>query len=54
MFKVHARRSSTVYPKHSIEINQFVGAVLYNFPIKVQTHNPDIRSAHVVQGNGVT
>ena len=34
-FKVHARRSSTVYPKHSIEINQLVGAVLCeNFPDK--------------------
>lgn len=53
-FKVHARRSSTVYPKHSIEINQLVGAVLCeNFPDKkVQMHNPDMTVyVHVVQGN---
>ena len=43
-FKVHARRSSTTYPLHTLEIHQLVGSVLCEaFPEKrVQMHDPDI------------
>lgn len=43
-FKVHARRSSTAYPLHTLEIHQLVGGVLCDaFPDKkVQMHDPDV------------
>jgi thiamine biosynthesis protein ThiI len=53
-FKVHARRSSTTYEKHTLEINQIVGAPLcVNFPDKkVKMHDPDVQViVHVVQGD---
>lgn len=53
-FKVHARRSSTTYERHSLEMNRLVGAVLCeSFPEKkVDVHHPDITVVvHVVQGN---
>ena len=53
-FKVHARRSSTNYERHSLEMNQIVGAALCEaFPQKkVDVHHPDVTViVHVVQGN---
>ena len=53
-FKVHARRSSTAYEKHTLEINQIVGEVLCEeFPEKiVEMHHPDLQVVvHAVQGN---
>ncbi|MGI6755538.1 MAG: tRNA uracil 4-sulfurtransferase ThiI [Atopobiaceae bacterium] len=53
-FKVHARRSSTNYEKHTLEINHIVGEVLCKaFPDKrVEMHHPDaVVVVHVVQGN---
>ena len=53
-FKVHARRSSTTYERHTLEMNQFVGSVLCEaFPDKkVDVHNPDVTVVvHVVQGS---
>ena len=53
-FKVHARRSATAYPLHTLEINQLVGEVLCDaFPDKkVEMHNPDATvNVHVVQGS---
>lgn len=53
-FKVRARRSSTTYERHSLEMNQIVGAVLCEaFPDKkVDVHTPDVTVVvHVVQGN---
>lgn len=53
-FKVHARRSNTDYPIHSIELNRQVGSVLCDaFPDKrVQMHHPDVTvNVHVVQGD---
>lgn len=53
-FKVHARRSSTTYPRHTLEMNQLVGAALCEaFPEKkVDVHNPDVTVVvHVVQGS---
>jgi len=53
-FKVHARRSSTTYPKHTLEMNQIVGlALCAAFPDKrVLMHGPDIQViVHVVQGD---
>ena len=53
-FKVHARRSSTTYERHSLEMNQIVGAVLCEaFPDKkVDVHTPDVTVVvYVVQGN---
>ena len=53
-FKVHARRSSTNYERHSLEMNQIVGAALCEaFPEKkVDVHHPDVTViVHVVQGN---
>ena len=53
-FKVHARRSSTTYPRHTIEMNQLVGAALCEaFPDKkVDVHTPDATVVvHVVQGS---
>ena len=53
-FKVHARRSSTTYERHSLEMNRLVGAVLCeSFPEKkVDVHHPDVTVVvHVVQGN---
>ncbi|MDO4403951.1 MAG: tRNA uracil 4-sulfurtransferase ThiI [Atopobiaceae bacterium] len=43
-FKVHARRSSTTYELHTLDIHRLVGDVLCDaFPTKrVQMHNPDI------------
>lgn len=43
-FKVHARRSSTAYGRHTLEINRLVGDVLcQEFPTKrVQMHKPDV------------
>lgn len=52
-FKVHARRSSTTYPRHTIEMNQLVGTALCEaFPDKkVDVHTPDATVVvHVVQG----
>jgi len=42
-FKVHARRSSTTYERHTLEMNQLVGSALCEaFPEKtVDVHNPD-------------
>lgn len=53
-FKVHARRSSTTYPRHTIEMNQLVGSALCEaFPDKkVDVHTPDATVVvHVVQGS---
>ena len=53
-FKVHARRSNTDYPVHSIDMNREVGAVLCEaFPDKrVRMHQPDVQvNVHVVQGD---
>lgn len=53
-FKVHARRSSTNYPVHSIDMNQIVGSALCAaFPDKkVEMHHPDVTVVvHVVQGS---
>ena len=53
-FKVHARRSSTDYPLHTLELNQIVGAELCAaFPQKkVLMHGPDCTVVvHVVQGS---
>ena len=53
-FKVHARRSSTTYPVHTLEMNQIVGSVLCeSFPDKkVDVHHPDVTVVvHVVQGS---
>ena len=53
-FKVHARRSSTTYPVHTLELNQIVGSVLCeSFPDKkVDVHQPDVTVVvHVVQGS---
>ena len=53
-FKVHARRSSTTYERHSLELNRLVGAALCEaFPDKkVDVHHPDATViVHVVQGN---
>ena len=53
-FKVHARRSSTAYEKHTLEMNQIVGEVLCEeFPDKlVEMHHPDLQVVvHAVQGN---
>ena len=53
-FKVHARRSSTAYEKHTLEMNQIVGEVLCaEFPEKiVEMHHPDLTViVHAVQGN---
>ncbi len=53
-FKVHARRSSTTYERHTLEMNQLVGSVLCEaFPDKkVDVHNPDLTVVvHVVQGS---
>lgn len=53
-FKVHARRSSTNYERHSLEMNQIVGEQLCAaFPTKkVQMHRPDMTVVvHVVQAD---
>ncbi|OUO35503.1 tRNA uracil 4-sulfurtransferase ThiI [Olsenella sp. An290] len=53
-FKVHARRSSTTYELHSLEMNRLVGSVLCEaFPDKkVDVHTPDVTVVvHVVQGS---
>ena len=53
-FKVHARRSSTTYERHTLEMNQLVGSALCEaFPTKkVDVHNPDVTVVvHVVQGS---
>ena len=53
-FKVHARRSSTDYAKHTLEMNQIVGSALCAaFPSKkVLMHGPDMTVVvHVVQGS---
>ena len=53
-FKVHARRSSTTYERHTLEMNQLVGSALCEaFPEKkVDVHNPDVTVVvHVVQGS---
>ncbi|MDO4808157.1 MAG: tRNA uracil 4-sulfurtransferase ThiI [Coriobacteriales bacterium] len=53
-FKVHARRSSTNYQKHSLEMNQIVGSALCAaFPTKkVIMHHPDVQViVHAVQGD---
>ena len=53
-FKVHARRSSTTYPVHTLEMNQIVGSALCeSFPDKkVDVHHPDVTVVvHVVQGS---
>lgn len=53
-FKVHARRSSTTYERHTLEMNQIVGSALCEaFPDKrVDVHHPDVTViVHVVQGS---
>lgn len=53
-FKVHARRSSTTYERHTLEMNQLVGSALCAaFPDKkVDVHHPDATVVvHVVQGS---
>lgn len=53
-FKVHARRSSTNYEKHTLEMNQIVGSALCEaFPTKkVLMHGPDVQViVHAVQGD---
>lgn len=53
-FKVHARRSSTAYPIHTLEMNRIVGSALCEaFPEKkVEMHHPDLQVVvHAVQGN---
>ena len=53
-FKVHARRSSTNYPVHTLEMNQIVGEALCEaFPQKkVEMHHPDLQVVvHAVQGS---
>lgn len=53
-FKVHARRSSTTYERHTLEMNQLVGSALCAaFPDKkVDVHTPDVTVVvHVVQGS---
>lgn len=53
-FKVHARRSSTTYERHTLEMNQIVGSALCEaFPDKrVDVHHPDMTViVHVVQGS---
>ena len=53
-FKVHARRSSTNYPVHTLEMNQIVGEALCEaFPEKkVEMHHPDLQVVvHAVQGS---
>ncbi len=53
-FKVHARRSSTNYERHTLEMNQLVGSVLCAaFPEKkVDVHHSDVTViVHVVQGS---
>lgn len=53
-FKVHARRSSTTYERHTLEMNRLVGSVLCEaFPDKkVDVHHPDVTVVvHVVQGH---
>ena len=53
-FKVHARRSSTTYPVHTLEMNQLVGSLLCETfaQKKVDVHNPDVTVVvHVVQGS---
>ena len=52
-FKVHARRSSTTYELHTLELNRLVGSVLCGeFPDKrVDVHHPDVTVyVYVVQG----
>ncbi len=52
-FKVHARRSSTTYELHTLELNRLVGSVLCDeFPDKrVDVHHPDVTVyVYVVQG----
>ena len=53
-FKVHAHKSSTDYPFHTLDINRQVGAALCEaFPDKkVDVHNPDVTvHVNVVQGS---
>ena len=53
-FKVHARRSSTTYEMHTLDMNRLVGAALCEaFPEKkVDVHTPDVTVVvHVVQGH---
>ncbi len=53
-FKVHARRSSTNYERHTLEMNRIVGSSLCAaFPTKkVLMHGPDITVVvHAVQGD---
>ena len=53
-FKVHSRRSSTTYSRHTLDMNKLVGGVLCEaFPSKkVDVHDPDVEVVvHVVQGS---
>lgn len=53
-FKVHARRSSTTYELHTLDMNRLVGAALCEaFPEKkVDVHHPDVTViVHAVQGS---
>lgn len=53
-FKVHARRSSTNYERHTLEMNRIVGSALCEaFPEKkVLMHGPDMTViVHAVQGD---
>ena len=53
-FKVHAHKSSTDYPVHTLDINRQVGAALCEalHDKKVDVHNPDVTvHVNVVQGS---
>lgn len=53
-FKVHARRSSTAYERHTLEMNRIVGdALCAAFPEKrVDVHRPDVTVVvHAIQGS---
>lgn len=53
-FKVHAHKSSTDYPVHTLDINRQVGAALCEAfsDKKVDVHNPDVTvHVNVVQGS---
>lgn len=53
-FKVHARRSSTAYERHTLEMNRIVGDVLCDaFPDRrVDVHDPDVTVVvHAIQGS---
>ena len=51
-FKVHARRSATNFPIHSIELNRMVDLFYEHFPIKSSHACADVTVVvHVIQGS---